>query len=76
MNELVIQQPMAKSKISRMLPMTYCLGLVRAVVCAGTAEYDSVVLFNPFISFVVIAIITIVCLMIGTFFFARSEVGK
>jgi len=62
--------------ISRLLPMTYCLDLVRAVVYAGTPEYDSVVLFNPLISLAVISIITVVCLIIGTFFFARSEVNK
>jgi len=62
--------------ISRMLPMTYCIDLVRAVVYAGTPEYDSVVMFNPFINFIVIAALTILCLIIGTFFFARSEKNR
>ena len=53
--------------ISRLMPMTYCLDLVRAVVYAGTPEYDSVVLFNPAVTLVAIIVITVVCLMIGTF---------
>ena len=62
--------------LSRMMPMTYCLDLVRAVVYAGTPEYDSVVLFNPIVTLAAIAAITVVCLIIGTFFFARSEKNR
>lgn len=62
--------------ISRLMPMTYCLDLVRAVVYAGTPEYDSVVLFNPAVTLIAIIAITVVCLIIGTFFFARSEKNK
>jgi len=53
--------------------MTYCLDLVRAVVYRGNPEYDSVVMFNPLINFAAIILLTIVCLVLGTFFFARSE---
>lgn len=59
--------------LSRMMPMTYCLDLVRAVVYAGTPEYSSVVLFNPVVTLIAIIALTVVCLIIGTFFFARSE---
>jgi len=62
--------------ISRMLPMTYCLDLVRAVVYAGTPEYDQVVMFNPLINFAVIAALTVLCLIIGTFCFARAEKNR
>jgi ABC-2 type transport system permease protein len=62
--------------ISRMLPMTYCIDLVRSVVYAGTAQYKSVVINNPAIDLVVIVAITVVCLVIGTFFFARSEKNR
>ena len=62
--------------LSRMMPMTYCLDLMRAVVYAGTPEYASVVLFNPGITMTAIVVITIVCLVIGTFFFARSEKNR
>jgi len=59
--------------LSRMMPMTYCLDLVRAVVYAGTPEYSSVVQFNPAVTLIAILAITAVCLVLGTFFFARSE---
>ncbi len=62
--------------LSRIMPMTYCLDLTRAVVYSGTPEYDNVVLFNPFISLLVIATLTVIFLVIGTFFFARSEKNR
>ncbi|MCL2833081.1 MAG: ABC transporter permease [Treponema sp.] len=62
--------------ISRLLPMTYCLDLTRAVVYAGTPEYNTVVMFNPLVNFIVIAALTILCLVIGTFFFARAEKNR
>ncbi|MDR3294950.1 MAG: ABC transporter permease [Clostridiales Family XIII bacterium] len=62
--------------LSRAMPMTYALDLVRAVVYAGTPEYDSVVMFNPMVNLTVIAALTVVCLIIGTFFFARSEKNR
>lgn len=62
--------------LSHAMPMTYCLDLVRAVVYAGTPEYASVVLFNPVVNFIAIAVLTVICLIIGTFFFARSEKSR
>jgi len=62
--------------ISRCLPMTYCLDLTRAILYAGTSEYDNIVMFNPLINFAAIVGLTIVCLVIGTFFFARSEKNR
>jgi ABC-2 type transport system permease protein len=62
--------------LSRCMPMTYCLDLVRAVVYTGTPEYDSVVLFNPAVNFTAIVGLTVVCLFIGTFFFARTEKNR
>jgi ABC-2 type transport system permease protein len=62
--------------LNRMMPMTYCLDLVRAVVYAGTPEYENVVLFNPVVNFAVIAVLTVACLIIGTFFFVRSEKNR
>ena len=62
--------------VSRLLPMTYCLDLTRAVVYSGTPEYGSVVMFNPIINFAVIIVLTVLCLVIGTFFFARSEKNR
>ena len=62
--------------LSRILPMTYCLDLARAVVYAGTPEYESVVMFNPLLNFMVLAGLTIICLVIGTLFFSRSEKNR
>jgi len=59
--------------LNRIMPMTYCLDLVRAVVYAGTPEYDDVVMFNPAINFAAITVLTVVCLVAGTFFYAQSE---
>ena len=62
--------------ISRMLPMSYCIDLVRSVVYAGTPQYNSVVLNNPAIDLVVIIAVTVFCLVIGTFFYAKSEKNR
>ena len=62
--------------LSRIMPMTYCLDLARAVIYAGSSEYGGVVMFNPAVNFAAIAALTVVCLIIGTFFFARSEKNK
>lgn len=62
--------------LSRLMPMTYCLDLVRAVVYAGTPEYGAVVLFNPAVTLVAVISLTVVSLVIGTFLFARSETHR
>ncbi|MDR1769274.1 MAG: ABC transporter permease [Hungatella sp.] len=62
--------------ISRVLPMTYSLDLTRAVVYAGTPEYASVVLFNPAVSLIATVAITVICLTVGTAFYARSEKNR
>jgi ABC-2 type transport system permease protein len=62
--------------LSRALPMTYCLDLMRAVVYAGTPDYANVVLFNPVISAIGIVVLSVFFLILGTFFFARSETNR
>jgi ABC-2 type transport system permease protein len=62
--------------LNRIMPMTYCLDLVRAVVYKGSREYNSVIMFNPFINCAVIVTLTVLCLIIGTFFFAQSEKNR
>jgi ABC-2 type transport system permease protein len=62
--------------LSRLMPMTYCLDLARAAAYAGTPEYGSVVMFNPAVNFAAIAVLTAGCLMVGTYFFARSGKKK
>jgi len=62
--------------ISRAMPMTYCIDLARAVVYAGTPDYASVVLFDPAVSLLCVVAITVVCLVLGTYFFARSAKNR
>jgi ABC-2 type transport system permease protein len=60
----------------RLMPMTYCLDLVRSAVYAGTPEYASVVLFNPAATLAAIVALTAAFLAIGTYLFARSESNR
>jgi ABC-2 type transport system permease protein len=62
--------------LSRLMPMTYCLDLARSVFYAGTPEYASVVLFNPAVTLLTISVLTVVFLIVGTYFFARTEVSR
>jgi ABC-2 type transport system permease protein len=62
--------------LNRIMPMTYCLDLVRAVIYRGSMEYSSVVMFNPFVNCAAIVALTVVCLIVGTFFFAQSEKNR
>ena len=56
--------------LSRMMPMTYCIDLTRAITGVETPS------FNPAVNFAVIAALTVLFLVIGTFFFARSEKNR
>ncbi|MFT4108410.1 ABC transporter permease [Propionicimonas sp.] len=62
--------------LSRILPMTYCVDLGRAVVYAGSPDFGSVVLFNPMVSLIAIIVLTVLCLVVGTFLYARSEKNR
>jgi ABC-2 type transport system permease protein len=62
--------------ISRVLPMTYCVDLVRSIVNAGTPDAESTTLFSVGTSLAAVVIITAICLVIGTYFFARSEKNR
>ena len=62
--------------LNRLMPMTYSLDLARSVIYSGSPEYSSVVMFNPAINFAAISILTVVCLIIGTFFFSSSEKNR
>jgi ABC-2 type transport system permease protein len=59
--------------LNRIMPMTYCLDFVRSVVYSGTAEYGNVVMFNPLVNLAAIIALTVLCLALGTYLFARSE---
>ena len=58
--------------LSRLLPMTYCIDLTRAVLDPNSPE----IMFNPVVNFGAIVALTVVCLVVGTFFFAQSEKNR
>jgi ABC-2 type transport system permease protein len=62
--------------LSRCMPMTYCLDLMRSVIYAGTQEYASVVMFDPFINILAIVGVSAVCLAFGTFCFVKTSKNK
>jgi ABC-2 type transport system permease protein len=62
--------------LSRILPMTYCVDLGRAVVYAKSPEYSSVVLFDPTVSLLAIIALTAIFLILGTYLYARSEKNR
>ena len=43
---------------------------------AGSPDVDSVVLFNPMVSLLAIATLTVLCLVVGTYLYARSEKNR
>ena len=58
---------------SRIAPLRYAVDFVRGVFYAGTTDYQHVVLQDPAANFAIIGPAFVVCLVIGTFFFVRSE---
>ncbi|MDR3318043.1 MAG: ABC transporter permease [Clostridiales bacterium] len=62
--------------LNRIMPMTYCLDLARAVWYAGTEQFSSVVMFNPALVAAILVPATALFLIVGTFLFARAEQNK
>lgn len=60
--------------ISRILPMTYVLDFVRTILFKGDGQYTS--MFNPLISVIIILTLTLLFLVVGTFFFSKAETSK
>ncbi|WP_160146056.1 ABC transporter permease [Dictyobacter aurantiacus] len=59
--------------LSRILPLRYAVDLARSIFYAGRPEYNQIVLINPIINLIVIAILFTIFLVIGTILFVRSE---
>lgn len=59
--------------LSRMTPMTYGVDFIRGIYYWGTPEYSKIVLHNPLINLLIIALIFTIFLSIGTFLFIRNE---
>jgi ABC-2 type transport system permease protein len=62
--------------VSRISPMRYAVDLIRGVVYTGRPEYSRVVLFDPVINLVVIAVMFVLFLAIGTGLFIRNETNR
>ena len=62
--------------LNRIMPMTYCIDLMRAIIYTGNPAYDEVVMFDPTVNFIAITVLSIVFLIIGTYFFVRSEKNR
>ncbi|MEA2662074.1 MAG: type transport system permease protein, partial [Chloroflexota bacterium] len=58
---------------SRVAPLRYAVDFVRGVYYAGSPDYDHVVLQSPQSNLAIVVPAFFVCLVIGTFFFVRSE---
>jgi ABC-2 type transport system permease protein len=57
--------------LSRIMPMTYCLDLVRTII-----GNDYKPMFNPFVNCIAIVTLTVGFLVVGTYFFARGEKNR
>lgn len=62
--------------LSRLMPMTYCLDLARALFYSGLPEYSAVVMNPPVWNLGILACFTAVFLMVGTYCFVRSETRR
>ncbi|MHB8630840.1 MAG: ABC transporter permease [Candidatus Limnocylindria bacterium] len=58
---------------SRITPLRYAVDFVRGAFYAGSPDYSRVVLQDPGANLEIIVPAFVVCLVVGTFFFVRSE---
>lgn len=59
--------------LSKISPMRYAVDLVRGIYYQGSPAYDKVVLASPFTNMVIIAIISTIFLISGTYLFVTNE---
>lgn len=69
----VVNLPPFLLVLSRVMPMTYAVDLVRGVYYAGQPEYARIVIANPLIDIAIIAAMFFVFITAGTFLFVRNE---
>lgn len=65
--------PLYLSVLSKIAPLTYAVDFFRGVYFHGSPEFSKVVLFSPFTDLVIMAAISCVLLVVGTYLFTRSE---
>ncbi|MCI0714447.1 MAG: ABC transporter permease [Chloroflexi bacterium] len=61
------------SVLSHLMPMTYLGDLMRNLVFAGHPDYDEIVLYSPAVDLAVTIGVTVMCIVVGTVLFVRSE---
>lgn len=59
--------------LSRLAPMTYAVDFFRGLYYWGSPDYNQVVLYNPLIDFMIIAILFTIMMSVGTYLFVRNE---
>ncbi len=65
--------PPVLATLSRLMPLTYPVDLVRGVFYQGSPEYDQIVLLPPLVNLIIITIAFFIMLAIGTFMFVKNE---
>ncbi|MBI4087085.1 ABC transporter permease [Candidatus Kaiserbacteria bacterium] len=65
--------PLYLSLPSKLVPLTYAVDFLRSIYFRGSPAYEEIVLFSPVADFVVIAVVSLIFLVAGTYLFARSE---
>ncbi len=62
--------------LSRLVPMTWAVDLIRSVYYQGSSVYSKVVLFSTSLDLLIIGIYFTIFLVFGTFMFVRNERNK
>lgn len=60
----------------KILPMTYCLDLARAVFYSGNSVYNQIGLHNPWFDVAIIAGFFLLFSIVGTIMFTRAEKNR
>jgi ABC-2 type transport system permease protein len=68
--------PLPLLVVSRLMPMTYAVDLIRSVYYGGFAEQSFVVINNFWVNIAVVSALLIIFLSIGTYVFVKKESNK
>lgn len=61
---------------SRIAPMTYAVDFTRGLLYAGTKDYSHVIIYPPLVDLAIIAVLFVIMLFVGTYFFVKNERNK
>jgi ABC-2 type transport system permease protein len=59
--------------LSKIMPLTYAIDLVRNAYYAGQPEYSKIIVANPLVNIVIMAVLFLIFVFIGTALFVNSE---